>query len=175
MDAQVLKFDPDISMRIHKPGLAKNGTASIQENFHIDDSGKYRFLETDDALFGAPQIPYPNVLLALNRYTRSTTFREEFIMRIPIFGKNLLGKVVEDDVVEVVELTMSEKTFDALSKAMHQTMWRDDKKYELYKEFHEYGIPENRIPEVAAKNMVAKNMNGLFHKVNERITKSGNA
>jgi hypothetical protein len=170
MDMAILTPFPDYSLRIDKPGIGKNGTASFQTRDEIDEDGKYRYFETNDALLGSPQIPFPNILLALNRYTRMTVDQDEFIMRVPLFGKDVLGKTVSDDITDVIELTMDEKTFEAMVKAVHEIMWRDDKKG-LYSNIQKYGLDQNLLPESSAMKMVAKNMGGLFARINQPLRK----
>ena len=111
------------------------------------------------------------MLLALNRYTRTTADQEEYIMRVPLFGKDLVGKLVADDIRYVIELTMNRKTFESMAKAMHEIMWRDDKNG-LYVDLQKYGLPKDFLPEGTAANMVNKNMRGLFAKINQPLHKA---
>jgi hypothetical protein len=166
MDIVMLTPFPKSSLRIHKPGFAKNGVASFQRNYYPTDDGRYRYFEADDADVTAPNIPIPNLLVGLNRYTRFTAYQEEYIMRIPIFGTNRLSKLVQDDIAKVVELTMSNKTFEAVTEGLQSVIWRDDKKPGVYRDFRIYGPPEDHIAGVWGERRVWKNMNTLFQEIN---------
>lgn len=171
MDKETLRFDPDVSITITRPRFLFGGGAVMDS--HEEVGSEHRFLEVDDRLFiDKVQIPYPNLLVALNRYTRRTKDGDTYIMRIPIFGSNLMSKRVEDDVTKVVELVMDKKTFNSLAEVIHEVMWKDDKN-RFYDGLKAFGLPNDKIPEVSANNKVTSNMGALFKNINRHAQVAG--